>query len=245
MIPELPITMLACARIGAIHSVVFGGFSAVSLANRIQDSDCKLLVTSNVSLRGGKAIRLKDIADEALESCPSVKDVIVVQRTADQVELREGRDTWWHDEMADASPVSEPERMNAEDPLFILYTSGSTGRPKGVLHTTGGYLTYVAMTHKYIFDIHEEDTFWCTADIGWITGHSYIVYGPLAGGRDVAHVRGHSHLSRCQPLLADRGQVRGEHLLYRTYGDPRTGSAWQRVGRKVRSVQFAPAGHGR
>ena len=182
MIPELPITMLACARIGAIHSVVFGGFSAVSLANRIQDSDCRLLVTSNVSLRGGKAIRLKDIADEALEACPSVKDMIVVQRTAEQVKLREGRDTWWHDEMADASAVSEPERMNAQDPLFILYTSGSTGRPKGVLHTTGGYLTYVAMTHKYIFDIHENDTFWCTADIGWITGHSYIVYGPLAGG---------------------------------------------------------------
>jgi acetyl-CoA synthetase len=182
MIPELPITMLACARIGAIHSVVFGGFSAVSLANRIQDSDCKLLVTSNVSLRGGKTIRLKEIADEALVGCPGVRDVIVVQRTADQVDMRAGRDTWWHDEMADASAVSEPERLNAEDPLFVLYTSGSTGRPKGVLHTTGGYLTYVALTHKYIFDIHEDDTFWCTADIGWITGHSYIVYGPLAVG---------------------------------------------------------------
>jgi acetyl-CoA synthetase len=182
MIPELPITMLACARIGAIHSVVFGGFSAVSLANRIQDADCKLLVTSNVSLRGGKVIPLKQIADEAVEVCPSIQDVIVVQRTTDSVDMREGRDTWWHKEMADASPVNEPERLNAEDPLFILYTSGSTGKPKGVLHTNGGYLTYVALTQKYIFDIRENDTFWCTADIGWITGHSYIVYGPLAIG---------------------------------------------------------------
>ena len=184
MVLELPIAMLACARIGAIHSVVFGGFSADALRDRILDCGSNMVICADGYYRGGKIIRSKDNVDHALEECPDVKKVIVVNRVNTDVQMEEGRDCCWNDEMncEDIKPHCEPEVMDAEDPLFILYTSGSTGKPKGVLHTQAGYLLYCYLTFKMVFDIKEEDTYWCTADIGWVTGHSYIVYGPLANG---------------------------------------------------------------
>ncbi|HEX6012245.1 MAG TPA: AMP-binding protein, partial [Geminicoccaceae bacterium] len=182
MIPEAAYTMLACARIGAPHSVVFGGFSPDSLADRVNDAKSKLIITSDGGLRGGRPVPLKANADKALEKCPPDVKVLMFRHTGMSVPMVEGRDMDAGELIRQASPDCPPERMNAEDPLFLLYTSGSTGKPKGVLHTSGGYLVYVALTHEYVFDYHGGDIYWCTADVGWVTGHSYILYGPLANG---------------------------------------------------------------
>ena len=182
MIPEATVAMLACALIGAVHSVVFGGFSPDALAGRIQDCDSTMVITADEGVRGGRPIPLKANTDEALANCPDCKTAIVVKRTGGKIDWFDGRDVWYHEAMASASADCPAEEMNAEDTMFILYTSGSTGKPKGVLHTTGGYMVYASMTHQYVFDYHGGDIYWCTADVGWVTGHSYIVYGPLANG---------------------------------------------------------------
>ena len=182
MLAEAATVMLACTRIGAVHSIVFGGFSAEALKDRILDSDCQFVVCADEGYRGGKILPIKSSVDEATSSCPNIKKVIVIKNTGNTVAWVNGRDVWYHEAMATASVDCPAEIMSAEDPLFILYTSGSTGKPKGVLHTTGGYLLYAAITHKYIFDYQEGDIYWCTADIGWITGHTYMIYGPLCNG---------------------------------------------------------------
>ena len=182
MVPEAAIAMLACARIGAMHSVVFGGFSPDALAGRIHNGDSVCVITADEGVRGGRPIPLKANTDAAVAKCPSVHTVVVVNRTGGDIDWQDGRDHWYHEICAAASPDCPPEEMSAEDPLFILYTSGSTGQPKGVLHTTGGYMVYTSMTHRYVFDYHDGDIYWCAADVGWVTGHSYIVYGPLANG---------------------------------------------------------------
>ncbi len=209
MIPEAAYAMLACARIGAVHSVVFGGFSPEALKNRILDSDCQTLITADEGMRGGKQIRLKANVDKALTACPNIHTCLVVKRTGGNVDWQEGRDLWYHETVAQADSDCAPESMDAEDPLFILYTSGSTGMPKGVLHTTGGYLLQAAMTFKYVFDYREEEIFWCTADIGWITGHTYILYGPLANGATSIMFEGvptYPDAGRCWEIV-DKHQV--------------------------------------
>lgn len=229
MIPQLPIAMLACARIGAVHSIVFGAFSSDSLRDRINDSSCKMLITQDTGVRGKKLdIPMKVNADKACAETPSIETVVVVQRTGAEVNMKGERDIWWHAAMEKADDHCPPEEMDAEDPLFILYTSGSTGKPKGVLHTTGGYLVFTAYSHEQIFDYHEDDVYWCTADIGWVTGHSYIVYGPLAN-------RAISVMFEGVPTYPDFGrfwQIVDKHKINLFYTAPTAIRALMREGDK-------------
>jgi acetyl-CoA synthetase len=226
MIPEAAISMLACARIGAVHSVVFGGFSAEALQARILDSDCRLVITANEGLRGGKTAPLKQHVDTALHNCPNVRTVIVVKRTETRVSWEHPRDVWYHDMMEVAQSECPAEIMDAEDPLFILYTSGSTGKPKGILHGTGGYLVYVAMTHKLVFDYHDHEIYWCTADVGWITGHSYCIYGPLLNGATTLLFEGVPHY----PTFSRYWEVVDKHKVNILYTAPTAIRALRREG---------------
>jgi acetyl-CoA synthetase len=226
MIPEAVFAMLACARIGAVHSVVFGGFSPDSLIGRIQDCQSDIVITADEGLRGSRKVPLKANTDEALKACANVKTVIVVRRTGGKVGWVDGRDVWYHEAMASVSKDCPPAEMSAEDPLFILYTSGSTGKPKGVLHTTGGYLVFTALTHQYVFDYHDGDIYWCTADVGWVTGHSYIVYGPLANGATTVMFEGVPNY----PDAARFWQVIDKHKINIFYTAPTAIRALMREG---------------
>jgi acetyl-CoA synthetase len=228
MIPELAILMLACVRIGAVHSIIFGGFSADSISGRVNDCESEYIITADEGVRGGKTIPLKYTTDEALESCPNVKKCIVVKRTGNYISWNEDRDVWYHDLIKDVSKHCEPEEMNAEDPLFILYTSGSTGKPKGVLHTTGGYMVYASMTHQYIFNYKPKDIYWCTADIGWVTGHSYIIYGPLANGATTIMFEGIPNY----PTTSRWWQIIDKHKVNTFYTAPTAIRALMREGDK-------------
>ncbi|MBT6428948.1 MAG: acetate--CoA ligase [Rhodospirillaceae bacterium] len=226
MIPEIAVAVLACARIGAVHSVVFGGFSPDALAGRIHDCESNIVITSDEGVRGGRPIPLKANTDAALEKCPTVNHCVVVNRTGADITMAEGRDVWYHDLVADQSADCPAEEMGAEDPLFILYTSGSTGKPKGVLHTTGGYMVYASMTHQYVFDYHDGDIYWCTADVGWVTGHSYILYGPLSNGATTVMFEGVPNY----PDASRHWQVCDKHQINIYYTAPTAIRALMREG---------------
>ena len=234
-VPEIAIAMLACAKIGAPHSVVYGGFSEQALASRIEDAQSKVLITCDGAWLRGKIVPLKDTVDEAVQRSPVVETVIVVKRTGHDIKMEQGRDHWYHDLMAlpIASPKAHTEVMDAEDPLFILYTSGTTGKPKGVLHTHGGYQVHTSTTLSWAFDIKEEDRWWCAADPGWITGHSYIVYAPLISGRDQHHLRRRADLSRAGSLVADCGGVWRDNSVYRAHSHPRADALWRSLAQSA------------
>jgi acetyl-CoA synthetase len=234
MIPELVYAVLGCARVGAIHSVVFGGFSAQSIADRLEDAGAEYIITCDGAFRGDKVIPLKNVIDDALIGNRIVKKVIVYTRTRTAVSMIKGRDVWWEDEMEHAETMVEQngivsfaaEEMDAEDPLFILYTSGSTGKPKGVVHTGGGYMVWTNYTFVNVFQYRRGDVFFCTADIGWITGHSYIIYGPLSAGATEVMFEGVPYLAGCWPLLGNRGQAQGQYYLHGTNGNPVFNGLW-------------------
>ena len=245
MIPEVVVAMLACARIGAPHNVVFGGFSAESVKERMEFSNAKALVTVDGARRKGKTAAIKQAVDEVMGDLESLETIFVVKHTGEDAEMKDGRDVWYHDALEAADDECEAEALDAEHPLFILYSSGSTAKPKGILHTTGGYLTHVAWTHKYVFDLKpDEDVWWCSADVGWVTGHSYIVYGPLMNGATSRDVRGRARLPRQGHLVGAVRALRRHALLHRADGDPRLHQVGRQVPRAPRPVQAAPAGHG-